>query len=685
GSVVVQPIPISQIRVDLEQPRKIMPRVLREKWDGTQTNLPHLLNQWIQMAGIDVKQAKSLAMGRTNIDDLIEDTPSNHHLRRIFSLAASIFSEGQRTAVELRELPEGGYMIVSGERRWTAINFLVHFLNDDKYATVLAKVEDMDEWTATKAQSIENNQREELTASGKARQFGRLLKTSRETFADDDYKDMSDCDSEYDFYLQFADGRENRIPQDMMPEFESAMGMSGRTMRYYRALFAPFGEYELDCQLWNLMDDNMWAEGFMRDIYTHLSVTQVKELLNFGTTVPKLEQSLRDAINEAKRKKKQSAPTSDPVGTPSMASAGIGNDDTSGASDKQKREEQRAALKYVKKYLTDPAGTRVWCYDITADNELMVSYPNGNQVNYRVTQVTLSNDQTSTLKARPTADGGVTNPRVSRSDVREGSIVADGNGQRYEVIRFLVGADTLRVKTIPQGKLKNINFSDITFVKKDTPDDTQPETGTSENGGATNSSSSSQLYIDAVFEDGNRVRLTQDVESGFDVIEAGAIGTVGTDEGQPYVRFDGRKFMTKTVTVSDEQHNILVFVELVTEPDNTPEGGWLGQLVETPNGTRGKVIGWHGKNLNVQTANGTQEYIPTSLTVIEAEEEVEPEPEPHITDTLFFEAAPETEDAMLFGLLHTFIASYPNLEEEMKVLSEVGLLTMEEGQILNES
>ncbi len=103
-----------------------------------------------------------------------EIRPGAHQPRRKFNekalheLAASIRGQGLLQPVVVRPLPEGGYELVAGERRWRAARLA-------SLQAIPAVVREANDQQATELSLVENIQREDLNAIEQAEAYRRLM------------------------------------------------------------------------------------------------------------------------------------------------------------------------------------------------------------------------------------------------------------------------------------------------------------------------------------------------------------------------------------------------------------------------------------------------------------------------------------------------------------------------------
>lgn len=307
-SITSDEIPIMSIHADPIQPRNIIPGEIRGAWDGDPAKMPELLQAWAEMlydSGNDMPIAKILK-GQVESGQYMKSEKYIHDFVKLLELAGSIRSLGLNQPIGVRPIGDT-YRIIFGERRWTAVHMLNLWLPGEDHTTIPVKIIDVSEWQLRTMQIAENNQRQDTNAIAKAREFALLLITAR---SDTDNYDpphvlnAPDCNRPY--YAQVANGEVHRIPRGMGAEFEQALGISTGQMRHYRNLLKLTGDYQVDNTIWNLADNNDWAEGFMRDIGNELELDTIREILHTVTTVTvsQIEEAFREAIESAKNARK---------------------------------------------------------------------------------------------------------------------------------------------------------------------------------------------------------------------------------------------------------------------------------------------------------------------------------------------------------------------------------------------
>lgn len=288
--IVAKPVDIMSIWPDVTQPRRIMPGDVRGNWDGNPVQVPDLLRRWWQSQEIEMHFIAII-----NGSEGLGDAPDGN-FKALLQLAADIHDTqlNQPPGVVKRG---DRYRLVYGERRWLAYHLLRLADETDKYERMPVRVIEATDWEIAKAQATENTARVDLNAIQKARQFAKLLMTAR---ADDySYAPYDAFGHDRHYYAQVSDGNEHRIPRGFGAKFEQALNISTGQMRKYRMLLSPTGDDSINDWLWQIADDENWAEGFIRSI-GELSVDRILRII---TEHRGSEQAFRNAIEGAKQVK----------------------------------------------------------------------------------------------------------------------------------------------------------------------------------------------------------------------------------------------------------------------------------------------------------------------------------------------------------------------------------------------
>lgn len=277
GRQVAKPISILQIVPDAKQPRRQIPSVIRQQWDGQAANTRDLFKAW--------SEAFAAEAGRT-LDEIVnlitailegrEISPAEVYqtdkpdparkwgvlgtsLMAVVNLAAEIRRDGLTNPITV--VGNGDhYLIETGERRWLAFHLLNLFSDeaDKTWERIPARiVPESSVWR----QASENTARAQLNAIGMARQLSLLLMA---LYSDEPFVPFEEavfqgvCDRAY--YAQVADGNRWRIPRGKGEQVVSALGKTGdpTVLRKYRDLL------RLPDSVWMLADDLNWTEYFIR-------------------------------------------------------------------------------------------------------------------------------------------------------------------------------------------------------------------------------------------------------------------------------------------------------------------------------------------------------------------------------------------------------------------------------------
>jgi hypothetical protein len=141
----------------------------------------------------------------------------------------------------------------TGERRWFAFQMLYNLFGDE-FREIPARV--MNERSVWR-QASENNQRDDLNAIAKARQYALLVMDVLQSEGSK-IEPMENFSSERAFYAQV---KEARVPRGSGDKIQNAMGFSSRmsVMRHRDLLGLPD-------ELWMLADDHNCPESVLRQL-----------------------------------------------------------------------------------------------------------------------------------------------------------------------------------------------------------------------------------------------------------------------------------------------------------------------------------------------------------------------------------------------------------------------------------
>jgi hypothetical protein len=265
GKQVAKPISIFDIYPDLTQPRRALPSVVRESWDGKPAGVSEMMAYWRQLAfeergaPFDVfpylfAQEEVLRPEKTG--------PIESSFLDLMELAASIRQHGLTNPITIARLGHNEFLLETGERRWLAYHILNFYESDVKSwekipARELASGADV--WR----QASENGVRANLNAISKARQIALLVmdihRKKGATFRTfDQIVEPGSCDRA--FYAQVFDGK--RFPVTGYGEAVlNVMGFKQSSQfREHRELLG------LPDEVWRLADDLNWTHGRIREM-----------------------------------------------------------------------------------------------------------------------------------------------------------------------------------------------------------------------------------------------------------------------------------------------------------------------------------------------------------------------------------------------------------------------------------
>lgn len=255
---------INNITPDPAQPRRAIPNIIREQWDGDPQTLFPLWEQLIQENG---HRGFSLAGMLQNAENGAEEhsegdlrqeqpNPVEIELLKIIDLAVSIRRDGLTNPITVVPKEIEGYYLETGERRWLAHHLLLYVTHDARWHKIDArKQKAFSVWR----QAGENNARDNLNAIGKARQFALLLMDL--LAAQTEFAPLTAFMHEQDFYAQVADASDYPVPRGKGDELAAALGVTNRsvTTRYRKLLTLPRA-------VWLAADDLNWPERRLRKL-----------------------------------------------------------------------------------------------------------------------------------------------------------------------------------------------------------------------------------------------------------------------------------------------------------------------------------------------------------------------------------------------------------------------------------
>lgn len=295
GRTVAKETSILQIVPDFTQPRRVIPSVVRQAWDGNPETTGRLIEAWIRAfadeAQIEfddaIKIVDTLLAGhQIDEDEAYQDSSGaerrlgviGESLMAVVELAASIRRDKLINSItisplEPNQIPGRGlYRIETGERRWLAYHLLYTMVSSREYAKIPAQIVNQ---SSVWKQAVENASRRPLTAIGKARQLAILV---MDLYREQGYTFEPYEAFEHDrhYYAQVADGnREFRIPRGRGEEILNAMGLKDpQYLGQFRALL------RIPDEMWTAADDYGWTEGYIRQ-----QVQDVRQQVAYTSTI----------------------------------------------------------------------------------------------------------------------------------------------------------------------------------------------------------------------------------------------------------------------------------------------------------------------------------------------------------------------------------------------------------------
>jgi len=249
---------IFTIHPDPLQPRRVLPSVLREMWNGKPESIGDIFVEWVRIiseeerGGDEFQFEAHMQEQEIDGDDYVPKS-LELALLEVIKLAVSIRRDGLTNPITVVEVPDG-LRIETGERRWLAYH-LLHAFSDDpqnQWQQIPArKVEALDVWR----QASENNARQNLNATGRARQFAILMMDlwSRNGKR---FEPFEAYEAEQHYYAQVS---ELSPPHGKSNVILNAMGFQNRNaISRYRKLLT------LDNDIWLLADDSNCPESILR-------------------------------------------------------------------------------------------------------------------------------------------------------------------------------------------------------------------------------------------------------------------------------------------------------------------------------------------------------------------------------------------------------------------------------------
>lgn len=255
----IRTLDIFAVYPDLSQPRRSMPSVVRQQWDGSTRALASILQEWKQYlekeSGIVLDVKGWIEHASEASDDHDRDmfeagsNPLEHAFMALVDLAASIHRDGLTNPITV--VKNGSdFQIETGERRWLAYHLLNTYFDD--YSQIPARI--VDEFSVWR-QATENNARADLNGIGKARQWARLMIDLHEQTP---FQSIDKFENERLYYAQVAD---LSVPYGKGEMLMNAMGVNSRSaLSKYRAML------NLPDEIWYLGDDLNVPEETLYDL-----------------------------------------------------------------------------------------------------------------------------------------------------------------------------------------------------------------------------------------------------------------------------------------------------------------------------------------------------------------------------------------------------------------------------------
>lgn len=290
----LEKVDIFAITPDPMQPRRVLPHNLRQWVPDLPGASDVFFHYWMDAAYRESVGDECNDSCEEWLIDLLRGDPEEYWnpienpgpvmagLLKVIDLAASIKRDGLTNPITVTRTPpqsvgEGNqtrYLLETGERRWYAYHLLHRFDTDGQWTTIPARV--MPERNVWR-QASENNQRDNLNAIGKARQYALLLMDlltesltpNPSGRGESLFLPVGAFEREQDFYAQVADAKQYRAPSGKNEQISNAMGVTRQMLSLYRGLLA------LPNAVWVQADDE------------NLSFAEIEKLSNAFDNIPK--------------------------------------------------------------------------------------------------------------------------------------------------------------------------------------------------------------------------------------------------------------------------------------------------------------------------------------------------------------------------------------------------------------
>lgn len=269
GRPTLRLLDIGDIQPDPQQPRRSLPRHLRQQFDGRAASLPDLLIRWREAAAPDLHLPAALALSEEEwaAASDSQSRPADPAFAELIALAASIRHDGLQHPITVARAVDprigtsrpqeasderGGFLLESGERRWLAFHLLALYDRDgERWRRIPANIQPArDVWR----QASENSARDDLNAIARARQYALLLMDlwRERDPSEQPFQPIQAFAHEQGFYAQ---AHALRIPYGASARLLNAMGRQHRNafLRCRQLLALPQA-------LWERGDEENWSE-----------------------------------------------------------------------------------------------------------------------------------------------------------------------------------------------------------------------------------------------------------------------------------------------------------------------------------------------------------------------------------------------------------------------------------------
>lgn len=283
-------IDIDRIWADPTQPRRVVPALLRQQWNGDPRQTPALFDAWIELvaerrqveAGVMHHYYQTMVLG-TNQDAPDAAPGAENVLQGLAFLAASIRMTKLNNPIVVVPHESGAFIIEQGERRWLAYHLLRYFGVEMDYRIPARQEQYLDRFR----QVSENTAREDLSNIARARQYALLV---MQVNADQQlFKPLDQFETERDFYAQALD---LRIPHGQISNVLNGCGVRSRgSLAAYRETLM------LPPDAWIEADEAGWSKQQIADVLKKITaVINSKNNTNSGSKTVKKPKPYRQPL-----------------------------------------------------------------------------------------------------------------------------------------------------------------------------------------------------------------------------------------------------------------------------------------------------------------------------------------------------------------------------------------------------